>query len=67
MFLACLVEPHRLRGVCAANPAAVKDNRGKAICKDTGPAHILAASRGLNDRELKLEAKQDVHDKKHEL
>lgn len=56
MFLACLVKPQCLRGVRDANPAAERDNGGKAICRETGPAHISAASRGLGDRELKLEA-----------
>ncbi len=57
MFLVCLVKPQRLRGVLAANPAAERDNGGKAICRKTGPAHNFAASGGLKDRELKLEAK----------
>lgn len=59
MFLACLVKPQRLRGVRAAIPVAERDNGGgggKAICGETGLAHGLAASRGLWDRDVKLEA-----------
>lgn len=58
MFLACLVKPQRLRGVRAAIPVAERDNGGggKAICGETGLAHGLAASRGLRDRDVKLEA-----------
>lgn len=56
MFLVCLVKPQRLRGVRAANPAAERDNGGKAICRETGPAHNLAASRGLRDIEIKTSA-----------
>ncbi len=59
MFLACLAKPQRLGGVRAANPEAERDNRRKAICREMKPAHNLAVSRALEDRELKLEASAD--------
>ena len=59
MFLACLVKPQRLRGVRAAVPVAERDNEGgEAICRETGPAHGLAASRGLRHGDVKLEAEK---------